>query len=759
MKKKLLKIMLIFVIINSCFANIYSQNNIVFATSQENKKNIVKQTKVDPQKYGEEGHVTITNVNGNFYKDYKQGNYPSMGVTSKYSQMILPNCKSAFGYTACGPTAAAVVLSGYGVLGTIGKYSLPYVCGELIGTHEGGTNSGADIKKAFDKYGIPSTVYYTGKENTEETISQALKEGRPVVANVNGGYYSPAGHWIAVLGYDEKENLVISNPCGEGIYGGNYNSEVKSGIKLDYFVDNVLGGGSGTFLIPDQAPNTELKKKNYKKQEYKFTEEEIILLAGLIEGETPPKVLHDTIASDWDMETCMNIGKVTGYACINYALDNNITIKEEIYGSDMWFRYGGGMSVQPKSKISEESMECARWCATYDCTSVTNPDGVPMSRAVQGESGWDNCIGSNNYGKPKQLEDLTCFWVLDWPGRGTPGVIQDYDDLNGNAQEDGFFCYSYLEIEDEVDPYETKEWNGNKNVQPTLAGMKISSKDTAGIILAQFAMNFYKDYADETSYGIEGREKTYTGEKVDGKYVFDCVGWISFAVHQSLKLGSESYTEFAVPPGAGNIPYYTNGFECIKGDVNNANNLLSKEEVENTVMPGDILFCGPGGANAVLYVGDNKIIHISDKLKLENLYDNSMKFTGYCAIGRISENAAKTIKLSDITTVFKPVSNSKNLLTNTSDEEKKKDTGTTDIDNAKKEETNKRETNTSETNKASDNTKKSEETKQDLKEDKTIASGKVLPQTGVKTIVVPIVIVLVIITILYVKKSKYREIK
>ena len=68
-----------------------------------------------------------------------------------------------------------------------------------------------------------------------------------------------------------------------------------------------------------------------------------------------------------------------------------------------------------------------------------------MSRGVHGESGWDNCIGSHNHGQPKRLEDLTCFWVLDWPGRGTPGVIQDYDDLGGSCQEDGFFCYEYFD--------------------------------------------------------------------------------------------------------------------------------------------------------------------------------------------------------------------------------------------------------------------------------------------------------------------------
>lgn len=98
----------------------------------------------------------------------------------------------------------------------------------------GGTNANK-IQKAFDNYNIPATTYNINSSNAKETINKALREGRAVVANVNGGYYSPGGHFVSILGYDKDEKLIISNPCGSGLYGvAGYS--VQGGITLDYFV-------------------------------------------------------------------------------------------------------------------------------------------------------------------------------------------------------------------------------------------------------------------------------------------------------------------------------------------------------------------------------------------------------------------------------------------------------------------------------------------------------------------------------------------
>ena len=178
------------------------------------------------------------------------------------------------------------------------------------------------------------------------------------------------------------------------------------------------------------------------------------------------------------------------------------------------------------------------------------------------------------------------------------------------------------------------------------------SQEDAGQALADFCINFYKHYGAKTMYSVAGREVTYTGKTVDGYYKFDCVGWVDFAVHQCLKMGGPSMTYFAVPPGGGNTPYYREGFECIKGDYTNANNLLSRDEVEDTLQPGDILFCGPEGPHVVIYVGDHNIIHCYSNLECEDLYDNDMHYTGYCAIGRITKSAAAGLNEDNIVTMF-----------------------------------------------------------------------------------------------------------
>lgn len=182
------------------------------------------------------------------------------------------------------------------------------------------------------------------------------------------------------------------------------------------------------------------------------------------------------------------------------------------------------------------------------------------------------------------------------------------------------------------------------------------TQERAGEGLANFAKNFYNMYQSYTKYSVEGRETTYTGITVDGQYKFDCVGWISFAIHQCLGIGEDEFTYFAVPPGVynnvRNDAGYFNGFELIKGKIDE-NTSLTRNEVENTVKPGDILFCSPKGPHVVLYVGDGKIVHCGgNNLTYESLYDNSMQYTGYCAIGRITKVKAEAIQEGNITEIF-----------------------------------------------------------------------------------------------------------
>ena len=185
------------------------------------------------------------------------------------------------------------------------------------------------------------------------------------------------------------------------------------------------------------------------------------------------------------------------------------------------------------------------------------------------------------------------------------------------------------------------------------------TQEKAGETLAEFAINFFNKYGSETKYYggddlFEVRGRTYNGEKVNGAYQLDCVGWINFAVHQSLKMDTPAHGStdgFAIPP-KNNSPGFYHGFEIVTGSTN-ANNVLSRETVEKTVKPGDILFCN--GQHVVLYVGNNKIIHCYSNLEYEDLYGNDMNYTGYCAIGRITAEAAAKLDSNNVTTIFNSV--------------------------------------------------------------------------------------------------------
>ena len=75
-----------------------------------------------------------------------------------------------------------------------------------------------------------------------------------------------------------------------------------------------------------------------------------------------------------------------------------------------------------------------------------------------------------------------------------------------------------------------------------------------------------------------------TGSKVDPDkgYFFDCVGWVSFAVHNCSGLGASTFTYFKYPGGSGQ-----NGYQ----DISSLNDLK----------PGDIL---SSSGHVMMYVGD-----------------------------------------------------------------------------------------------------------------------------------------------------------
>ena len=110
--------------------------------------------------------------------------------------------------------------------------------------------------------------------------------------------------------------------------------------------------------------------------------------------------------------------------------------------------------------------------------------------------------------------------------------------------------------------------------------------------IASFCWNFYQKSGAETRYMVKDfsyRERAYKDIKVDGYYQFDCVGWVSFAIHHALGMGNEDFTYFAVPTGCNPLEG-ANGFN---------NRIMYKSESD--LKPGDIL---QSYEHVMVYVGD-----------------------------------------------------------------------------------------------------------------------------------------------------------
>ena len=103
--------------------------------------------------------------------------------------------------------------------------------------------------------------------------------------------------------------------------------------------------------------------------------------------------------------------------------------------------------------------------------------------------------------------------------------------------------------------------------------------EEAGEALASYSYNFYKlgekgegaaltryrvNDVDLDNSGQSGRAMAYEGKKKEGYYQMDCVGWVSFAIHNCLKIGEDKFSFFVTPQrGADNYPNY---FEPVTGD-------------------------------------------------------------------------------------------------------------------------------------------------------------------------------------------------
>lgn len=146
--------------------------------------------------------------------------------------------------------------------------------------------------------------------------------------------------------------------------------------------------------------------------------------------------------------------------------------------------------------------------------------------------------------------------------------------------------------------------------------------EEVGVQIANWAIQFYNEHQQQcyydSTYGTP-RELSYSAA-IDNttRYYFDCVGWISFAVHHATGIGNAYFTIFAQPQrGYGTTAF--NGFYEYLQDVR----IYSEQDaLALGVRPGDVLVksVNTGGCHVGLYVGNDTVIH-----SINSTYGNDLR--------------------------------------------------------------------------------------------------------------------------------------
>lgn len=194
---------------------------------------------------GDKGYDTTTNIDGIIYKNYKQGG------SAPYSGKPFNGRDMAF--AGCGPTSAAIMLSGYG------NENGPYELAEWI-THnaevtDDGTEGSYVISKLLNSQGLNVERGNVNSSNdvnsSADKIIKALQAKKPVMLGCQAG-----GHWVCAIGItSDGKSMYISNPSGGSV------PDVKN--IMDFVNDMV--NGECAYIIPEKAPTgVTSNKKNHE---------------------------------------------------------------------------------------------------------------------------------------------------------------------------------------------------------------------------------------------------------------------------------------------------------------------------------------------------------------------------------------------------------------------------------------------------------------------------------------------------------------
>lgn len=190
-----------------------------------------------------DGFSNTTKVNNATYRNYKQ--YQGTYATKSYWSGTMSS-------DGCGPTAAAIVASGYG------NYdATPDKIADIMVSE----STLEKVQNALGTYNISSSVHYANDTaTTTSEIRSSLSEGKPVLAlmaeTTNSSrpahQFSGGGHFVVLLAEDNG-TLIISNP-GKGADTGNKDTLGLEAFVRDYMTEYTSQGNRG-YLIFSDAPS------------------------------------------------------------------------------------------------------------------------------------------------------------------------------------------------------------------------------------------------------------------------------------------------------------------------------------------------------------------------------------------------------------------------------------------------------------------------------------------------------------------------
>lgn len=171
--------------------------------------------------------VRKTGIEGVYAAGDKQYNVYAQGYNDVWGGM--PYWNNTYGYSACGITSVAILLTGFGI-----DIDPPGVDADGIITN-GDTLSG-QLSAELAKHGLKTTSYVTDKAK----VIEHLKTGNPVLINEHShiGHNSyPEGHFATLLGIDASGKIFLGDPAGGGNNTGYYTE------------DEIFGGTWECYLI------------------------------------------------------------------------------------------------------------------------------------------------------------------------------------------------------------------------------------------------------------------------------------------------------------------------------------------------------------------------------------------------------------------------------------------------------------------------------------------------------------------------------